>query len=265
MTEATDLPTIRAALEDSFAAMETLGAELRPGEWEARSLCPEWTVRDVFDHVAGVERVLEAWTPENDTTPPPFDRLRAFTEETAGADPSAFMERVHAVFESRRRDLAALTPADFERPSWMPVGPGTYGRFMEIRVFDIWMHERDVAVPLRRPTDDTGTRAEISLAEVEGALGYIVGKKIGLPNGWSIVFHLSGPLQRDLPVLVEGRAAVVDAVAAPDVELFTDTLTFMLLAGGRIDPQGPIDSGAVRWSGDGEFGERAARNLRFTI
>ena len=37
------------------------------------------------------------------------------------------------------------------------------------------------------------------------------------------------------------------------------------LAGGRIDPQAQIDAGRVTWTGDGEFGDRAARNLRFTI
>ena len=40
---------------------------------------------------------------------------------------------------------------------------------------------------------------------------------------------------------------------------------FILLACGRIDPQAQIDSGAVSWTGDAELGERAARNLRFTM
>ena len=106
-----------------------------------------------------------------------------------------------------------LHPADLAQPSWTPVGPGTYGRFMEIRVFDFWVHERDITTPLGRPTDDTGARAEIALAEVEGSLGYIVGKKVGLPDGRSIVFHLSGPLARDIAVVVDGRARVVDTIS----------------------------------------------------
>lgn len=260
-----DLTTIRTALEESFAALEDLGTDLQPGEWQAQSLCPEWTVRGVFDHVVGAERALRSWVPDTAGSPPPFGLARTFVEETSGADASAYMEQVRTVLAARRRDLSTLTPSDLERTSWTPVGTGTYGRFMEIRVFDLWMHERDVAVPLGRPTDDTGVRAELSLAEVEGALGYIVGKKVGLPDGWSIVFHLSGPLARNLAVTVEGRAKVVDSVTRPEVEVFTDMLTFMLLAGGRIDPQGPIDDGTIHWSGDEEFGERAARSLRFTI
>ena len=79
------------------------------------------------------------------------------------------------------------------------------------------------------------------------------------------MFHLSGPVARDIAVVVDGRARVVDEVPAPDVEIWTDTLTFIQLACGRIDPQEPIDSGTIHWRGDAELGERAARNLRFTM
>jgi hypothetical protein len=175
------------------------------------------------------------------------------------------MDRVRDMLARRRREVGDLSSSDLAIPSWTPVGPGTYGRFMEIRVFDFWVHERDCSSPLARPTEDTGARAEIALAEVEGSLGYIVGKKVGLPDGRSLVFHLSGPLERDLAVVVDGRARVVERVAGPDVEIWTDTLTFIQLACGRIEPQGAIDSGAVRWSGDPDLGERAARNLRFTM
>ena len=88
---------------------------------------------------------------------------------------------------------------------------------------------------------------------------------IGLPDGASIVFHLTGPLARDLSVAVEGRARVVDHVGHPDVEVTADILTFMQLACGRIDPQEQIDSGRITWSGNDELGDRAARNLRFTM
>jgi hypothetical protein len=119
----------------------------------------------------------------------------------------------------------------------------------------------------RRKSDagGRGPRAEIALGQVEASIGYIVGKKIGLPDGASIVFHLTGPVKRDLPVLVHGRAKAVEHVEHPDVELTTDTATFVQLAAGRIDPQRQIDSGRVTWTGDRELGDRAARNLAFTI
>jgi uncharacterized protein (TIGR03083 family) len=261
----TDPSTIRAALEASFDALETLGADLTAAEWETPSLCPDWTVRGVFEHVVGIENALVSWFPDAADTPPPFRLAATFAEEVTELDGPAFMERVRGVLARRRQDLSVLGPSELAQPSWTPVGPGTYGRFMEIRVFDFWVHERDITTPLGRPTDDTGARAEIALAEVEGSLGYIVGKKVGLPDGRNIVFHLSGPLARDIAVVVDGRARVVEKAPLADVEIWTDTLTFIQLACGRIDPQEPIDLGTIRWQGDAELGERAARNLRFTM
>jgi uncharacterized protein (TIGR03083 family) len=245
--------------------MEALCADLGEAEWRVQSLCPDWKVRDVVNHVTSMEAVMAGWLPEDTGTPPPFERAGDYLRETAGLDSAAFVERVRATYDRRRRDLASLSSGDLERPSWMPTGPGTYGRFLAIRVFDFWVHERDITTPLARVTDDTGVAAEIALAEVESSLGYIVGKKVGLPDGKSIAFHLTGPIVRELDVLVDGRAKQVDRLVNPDVEVTTDSTTFIQLACGRIDPQVRIDSGAINWKGDAELGEQAARNLRFTM
>ncbi|MGI8664040.1 MAG: maleylpyruvate isomerase family mycothiol-dependent enzyme [Acidimicrobiales bacterium] len=260
-----DLASLRSDLESSFAAVEALCESLQPGEWGAQSLCPDWTMRDVVSHLAQIEAVLAGWLPASAEGPPPFARAGEFAQATAGLDHAGFAEAVHAQFDVRRADLAALEPSDVERPSWTPLGPATYGRFLGVRVFDFWVHERDISVPLGRASDDSGPRAERAVDEVAGSLGYIVGKKIGLPDGHSIAFHLTGPVVRGLCVVVDGRARVVDDIDAPDVELTTDSLTFVQLACGRIDPQGPIDAGTIRWSGDEGLGDRAARNLRFTM
>lgn len=74
-----------------------------------------------------------------------------------------------------------------------------------------------------------------------------------MPDGASVVFHLTGPVKRDLSVVVDGRARAVDHVAHPDVELTTDTVTFIQLAAGRIDPQRQIDAGLVTWTGDAQL------------
>ena len=146
-----------------------------------------------------------------------------------------------------------------------PIGPGTYGRFMEIRIFDFWVHERDMTIPLGRQTDDSGAAAEIALGEVHGSMGYIVGKLIGLPDGMSIKFVLSGGIDRAICVAVNGRATLVDNLEAPDVIVHADSTAFVMLACGRIDPQEQIDAGNIDWSGNEEWGEKAARNLRFTM
>ena len=261
----TSLSEIRVALEQCYVATEALCADLTDAEWQAQSLCPDWSVRDVINHVTSIEAVMAGWLPTDAGTPPPFERGGEFLRETADLDNAAFVEQVRASYDRRRQDLASLSDEDLERPSWTPTGPGTYGRFLAIRVFDFWVHERDITTPLGRVTDDAGPAAEVALAEVEGSLGYIVGKKVGLPDGKSIAFHLTGPIVRELAVMVDGRAKRVDHLEHADVEVTTDSTTFIQLACGRIDPQVPIDSGAITWTGDTELGERAARNLRFTM
>ncbi|MBB3601190.1 uncharacterized protein (TIGR03083 family) [Mycolicibacterium sp. BK556] len=257
------LDEIRTALQACYTAIEDLCDELTDAEWEAQSLCPDWDMRGVVQHVASIEAVMTGWLPEDVATPPPFEKAAEFLAGTD--DPAVLVEKVRAVFAARRRDLSALTDADLDRPSWMPVGPGTYGRFLEIRVFDFWVHVRDITIPLGRLTDDGGLPAELALAQVESSIGYIAGKKVGVPEGSSLAFQLVGPVVREIDVAVNGRAKQVDRLDNPTATLTTDSTTFVMLACGRIDPQAQIDSGAVSWSGDAELGERAARNLRFTM
>jgi uncharacterized protein (TIGR03083 family) len=261
----TDLDRTRGSLEQCYDALEALCARMDSAQWQVQSLCPDWRARDVVTHLGMMERVMTGWLPGSVEEVPPLDRVKPYNEQVAPLDNTALTDRISEILAARRTDLAALTEEDLGRPSWTPVGAKTYGRFLDIRIFDFWVHERDITTPLGWPTDDTGPRAEIALAEVEGSLGYIVGKKIGLPDGTSIVFHLTGPINRDLSVKVDGRAKQVEHIDNPDVELTTDTLTFIQLACGRIDPQQQIDQGKVTWTGDNELADRAAKNLRFTI
>jgi len=261
----TDLATVRDSLEQCYDAIESVCARLDGDEWRTQSLCPDWTARDVVAHLGMMERVMTGWLPASAADRPSFDRARAFQEQAAALDDTAFGGRIAEIFADRRSDLDQLTAADLDRPSWTPIGQKTYGQFLEIRIFDFWVHERDITTPLGWSTDDAGPRAEIALGQVTGSIGYIVGKKVGLPDGTSIQFHLTGPIAEDISVVVDGRAKQVDRVANPTVELTTDTVTFIQLAAGRIDPQAQIDAGRVTWTGDRDLGDRAARNLRFTI
>jgi uncharacterized protein (TIGR03083 family) len=261
----TELAAIRASLGQCYDAIESLAGRMDAAQWHAQSLCPDWDMRGVIAHLGMMERVMTGWLPRSADDPPPLDRIGPYNDEVAALDDAAFAGRIGEIFASRRADLAGLGEADLARQSWTPIGPRSYGGFLEIRIFDFWVHERDISTPLGWASDNTGPRAEIALGQVESSIGYIVGKKIGLPDGTSIVFHLTGPVRRDLPVVVDGRARAVDHVEDPDVELTTDTVTFIQLAAGRIDPQRQIDAGLVTWTGNAQLGDRAARNLRFTI
>jgi uncharacterized protein (TIGR03083 family) len=251
-------------LDECWSSLDDLLDGLGEDDWAVQSLCPDWTVHGVATHLAAVEHVLAGWRPESLETPLPFDKITPFLADAKGWSGDELLARYRELIAARRDELASMTDADFETPSMTPVGPGTYGRFMAVRVFDFYVHEQDIRVPLARPGHGDGSAAEMTIDEIEGSLGYIVGKGIGLPDGKSIAFHLTGPVSRSLYAAVDGRAKVVGPIDDPDVEVTTDSLTFTLLACGRIDPQEPIDDGRVTWSGDAGLGEKAARSLRFT-
>ena len=251
-----------ATLRSTWSALDGVAASLTPEQWAAQSLCPDWTARGVLVHATTIEQVLVGWKPGSEA---PFARIAPVHAELNALAPDALLARFRSVVAERTAELDAMTDDDFATPGVTPVGPGTYGRFMAIRVFDNWVHERDIRVPLGIPGDDSGPAAEASLDEVQMSLGYIVGKKIGLEDGKGIAFDITGPVKRRMLVKVDGRAAVTDDLANPDATLITDSLTFMLLACGRIDPEEPIADGRVTWTGDGEIAGRAARSLRFTM
>ncbi len=252
-------------LESCFDSIEALVATLSVEDLAVQSLCPDWDVRGVLGHVVGIEHALAGWMPESDDVPPPFDKIPEFEARVAAASPEELLAATKTALAARRADFAASTDESFANPSMTPIGKATYHRFMDVRVFDFWVHERDITTPLGRETDDGGPAASTALDEVHMSIGYIVGKKIGLPDGMSIAFRITGPIERDIYAAVDGRAAGVEHVENPSVEVTTDTLTFIQLACGRIDPQAAIDAGKLSWSGDAEWGEKAARNLRFTM
>jgi uncharacterized protein (TIGR03083 family) len=249
------------------AAFDELGAligDLQPDEWDAQSLCPDWTVRGVVCHTAAIENALCDWMPTDGNIIFPLHRISPFVDDSRSWSNEELGAETKRILAHRRAELIALDDDDFARRSMTPVGEGTYRRFMEIRCFDLWVHQRDMTIPLERPTDDGGPLAEQAVDEVEASIGYIVGKKIGAADGTGITFRLTGPVHRAIHAIVERRARGVERLDEPTVTVTTDSLAFVLLAAGRIDPQRMIDEGRITWTGDPELGDRAARNLAFT-
>jgi len=264
------LTEYNAAQETLFGFYNGLAADLTDQQMGAQSLCPDWSVRDVMTHTIGVDHMLTGWTPSTET-PPPFDRFAAYQAEMDGLDRNGFNARIAEMTAARIAELHTYDANIITTPSFTPAGLGTYAGMLQIRVMDMWVHAHDISIPLGLPTGTdalphSGFVAETALQEIEDAVGYIVGKKVGLPDGKSIVFTIRGGVERDIAVVVDGRAAAVDAatVTAPDAEVTADVMTFVMLAAGRIDPQEQIDAGTITWSGDAEWGETAARNLAYT-
>jgi uncharacterized protein (TIGR03083 family) len=263
---------IVALLGDEWSTIGSLLAGLDADAWSAPAL-PGWDVHDVLAHMVGTERILDgAGVPQSQEAVVFGEHVRNDIGKANEAWVISLRNRSHAdlladfraVTAKRLASLTAMSADEFYAPSWTPAGDATYGRWMEIRVFDCWMHEQDIRAAVGLPGNEAGLAAEQSLAEVIGALGYIVGKRGRAPDGSSVLIKLTGPIERELHVVTSGRAKVVDALDGdPTATIELSSSLFMRLAGGREDAEAAL--GRIRLGGDASLARQLATSLAFTI
>ena len=252
-------------LDLCWSSLHGLLSEMSDEQWSTQSLCPDWNVAGVVLHLLSVEEMLLDRQPLEFAERLPFEEIAGLTEAMSSLSGAQLTEKFASVTAARGAQLSAMSEDDFATPVMTPVGPGTYGRFMDVRVFDFWVHEQDIRTPLGLPGHEGGPAAERSIDEIRMSMPFIAGKRVGVPDGDSLRVHLTGPVVGDITVRVDGRAGLVDDTDETTASITADSTTFALLACGRVNPQSRIDSGQITWSGDEELGERAARNLRFTM
>ena len=257
-----------------YKSLDYLGSNLTPREWHASASLPGWMVFDVFAHIIGTESMLEGEElPGVKLDVASFDHVHnqigtfneTWIEALSHLDSEAMMNRFRAIKDQRLRSLTEMSQEEFEAETITPIGPAPYWRFMQLRVFDCWMHEQDMRESLGRPGHERGPCAEAAIDEVERTLGYIVGKKAGLADGTSVTFELTGPVERVLHVLVDGRASVVAKLRGPATTTISmSSNLFMRLAGGRSD--GLTNRlGELVFEGDLSMAQRLVTSLAFTI
>ena len=264
---------LTAQLAETWASLVGLCSSLTDAEWELATACPAWSVRDQVAHVVGTESILAGRpspTPLEDRPPHVHNDIGASNEAWVltwrDRPTTELLVALQEVTTSRLDALGAMTDDDFAAPSWTPIGQATYGRFMQIRVFDCWVHEQDIRAATGRPGHESGPAAEQSVDEVVRALGYLVGKKAGAPTGSRVTISLTGPVVRTVHVAVDGRAALVESLdGPPSVSVALGSTLFVALGCGRVDPAIALAGGEIELSGDVELAGRVAGALAFTM
>lgn len=268
-----DKTEIIDSLDEVWESLDVLLAGLSADEWARPSSLPGWDVKANVAHMIGTESALGGRSgPDSAEDVSVRDHVRnevgvaneRWVASMADAAPSEVLDSFRDITAQRLEFLRSLSQDEWEADAMTPVGPSTYGRFMQIRVFDCWMHEQDIRDGLDRPGHRSGASVEVTLDELQTALGYLVGKKAGFGDGQSVSIVLTGPTERTIDVLVDGRASVVDALPGPPtVMLTTDVHTLTRLAGGRSNAPSLVDRVAI--SGDEELGRRLVENMGYTI
>jgi uncharacterized protein (TIGR03086 family) len=138
--------------------IDRIGAD----QWTAPTPCTEWTVRDVVDHLVGMNLVFVAMFEGSPMPDRGADRL--------GADPAGAYRRSAAALRA-----AAARPGVLERSQATAVGVATGADRLRWRIVDLLAHGWDLA-------QATGVAADVPDDLVEQALAFARADLPGQPR-----------------------------------------------------------------------------------
>ena len=260
-------------LEETWRSIIAVGQELSEEDWERATDCPGWSVKDHVSHVIGTERMLQGLPPADvefgdasHVKNPIGEFNEREVEVRRACAGTEVLAEVEELVELRLDTLRNADDAYFAQERMTPTGPGTMLDFLSIRILDCWVHEQDVRRAVDRPGHLSGGPAEHTVDRLLRTIPIVVGKRSAAPDGSTSVLELPGPVERTVPVVVEGgRAKVVDAGAAgdPAVTITMDSETFLVLAVGRQTAAERADR--ITIEGDAALGQAIVGNLNMMI
>jgi uncharacterized protein (TIGR03083 family) len=228
-------------------------------------------VKDCISHVTGTERMIMG-----DPLPQvaidhlvhvnnPFGEIvELWVEERRPWSPQRVLAEYDEQVVRRTAEMRALDDEALDELTESPLGLMSTREFLKVRVFDCWMHEQDIRRAIDRPGHVDGPIIDVALERFQGALGYVVGKKAGAPDGATVVFAFDDRPDGAIAVQVDGRARVVDEVPDdPTTRLTMSFATFVARGGGRSTADEALAEGVV-FDGDEELGRRVLEALAFT-
>jgi uncharacterized protein (TIGR03083 family) len=170
-----DLPDVAAALVGQRQRLAARLADLDADQWAAQSRCDAWSVRDVIAHLVSTNQFWtfslgSALAGEPTRFLTTFDPVATPVELVdSAAHQSA--EEVRAAFEETNDALAGVVTG-IDEAGWSVIGEAPPGhvplRAVALHaLWDAWVHERDILLPLGLvPVEEP--------AEVVGCLAYAV-------------------------------------------------------------------------------------------
>ena len=275
MTQAPDIDGARRIdqLEQVWGSLTRLGHTITGPEWDQPTALPGWSVKDCYSHLVGLELgLLGEPTPEVDVDHLPHLRnpfavsVEPWIEVRRATPGPEVLAEWEAVSARRLDALRALGDDDWSAVSSSPMGDVSYDAFMEIRVFDSCMHEQDIRRAVGRSGHLEGPCAELSVGRIRAALGFVVGKRAGAPDGTTVVFDVTGAAGTVVAIeVVDGRAREAASVpSSPTTTLAMDVETFCALGGGRWDGATATANGRVQILGDRSVGDAVLAGMAIT-
>ncbi|MFD4030496.1 maleylpyruvate isomerase family mycothiol-dependent enzyme [Streptomyces sp. NPDC058637] len=273
MTVHPSLQTYADAWTHSVESIAELVKPLAEGEWNRRTPCPGWSVRDIVSHVIGMEceqlgdpRPIhtlprDLYHVQNDyqrymEMQVDVRRHHTAPEMTSELDYTLIRRMRQLRNESRAPETMVRAPLGAEQ---------TLELALHMRAFDVWVHEQDLRTTLGQPGNLDSPGALVARDTLLAALPDVVAKDAGAPPNSAVVVDVHGPVEflRTVRVDGDGRGSVDGAPSlGPAVTLATDWETYYRLACGRVRPQAVEDR--IKIEGDQDLAATILRHFAVT-
>nr|WP_202418775.1 maleylpyruvate isomerase family mycothiol-dependent enzyme [Streptomyces sp. YIM 132580] len=256
------LQTYADSATHSIEAIADLVKPLAEGEWNRRTPCPGWSVRDIVSHVIGME--CEMLGDPRPIHTLPRDLYHVQSDFARYMEMQVDVRRHHTApemtseleyvlirrarqlrNESRSPDATVRAPLGAEQ---------TLEVALNMRAFDVWVHEQDLRATLGQPGNLDSPGAHITRDVLLAALPKVVAKDAGAPANSAVVLDVHGPVEflRTVRVDAEGRGSIDGSPSlGPAVTLSMDWETYVRLACGRVRPAAVADR--IKAEGDQEL------------
>jgi uncharacterized protein (TIGR03083 family) len=257
----------------SIDAISELVTPLAEGEWNRRTPCPGWSVRDVVSHVIGLDTEMLGDPRPIHTLP--RDLYHVTNEHQRYMEMQVDVRRHHTAPEMtseleytiirRNRQLRNESREPGRTVRGHVSTEVTLEESMRTHAFNIWVHEQDLRTALGRPGNLDSPGAHIARDVLLAALPKVVAEDSGAPRSSAVVFDVHGPIEflRTIRVDIQGRGTLETVPAlGPAATLILDWETYVRLACGRVTPDAVTDR--VKADGDPELSASILRNFAVT-
>ncbi|MGW7423366.1 maleylpyruvate isomerase family mycothiol-dependent enzyme [Streptomyces sp. NPDC054813] len=257
----------------SIEAISELVTPLAEGEWNRRTPCPGWSVRDVVSHVIGMD--CEMLGDPRPIHTLPRDLYHVTNEHQRYMEMQVDVRRHHTAPEMtseleytvirRNRQLRN----ESREPGHVVRGPMskeiTLEEAMRNHAFTVWVHEQDLRAALGRPGNLDSPGAQVARDVLLGELPRVVADDSGAPRSSAVIFDVHGPVEflRTIRIDIQGRGTLETTPALGPAAIFTlDWETYFRLACGRTTSDAVADR--VKAEGDPELTAAILRNFAVT-
>ncbi|MFF4405259.1 maleylpyruvate isomerase family mycothiol-dependent enzyme [Streptomyces sp. NPDC001262] len=271
-------PSLQPAIDAWTHSIEAVGDLVKPlaeSDWNLRTECPGWSVRDVVSHIIGVECEMLGEPRPIHTLP--RDLYHVTDEFSRYIEVQVDVRRCHTALEMtseleytvirRSRQLRNEMRSPNAVVRW-PLGSGnemSLERTLTTRAFDVWVHEQDVRRALGVPGNLDSPGALLARDFLLRALPKVVAGEAEAKPGSTVAFDVHGAVEflQTVRVGAQGRATIDSSIAlGPTVGFSMDWELFVRLACGRVRAEAVADR--IKVEGDPTLAAAILREFAVT-